>query len=130
MNRINCLSCLTTILILVGFGVGCKSAKQTESLLSEAGFKTIPAKTVQQQVQLNKLPAGKLSRVNRDGTLYFVYPDVAKNVLYVGKNDQYEDYKNDLWLSNHTSENANQAEFLDGDFWGNWGIWEAWGPLW
>ena len=78
---------------LAAFVVGCTTTQQTENLLSSSGFKATPATTVQQQAHLKSLPAHKVSSVQRDGKQYFVYPDVARNVLYVGQSAQYEQYK-------------------------------------
>jgi hypothetical protein len=117
--------------VVVCLAVGCVSTKKTESLLLEAGFKITRADTPEKQAHLKSLPAGKVIRVNRDGVVYYVYADVKNNVLYVGKEPEYQQYKNDLWLAQRTSENQNQAEYLEGTasmIWNGGGVWEVWGP--
>jgi hypothetical protein len=85
---------------LVALATGCATPKekqatqqQTESMLLASGFKVVPATTPDQQQQIKTLPAGRISAVNRSGKAYFVYPVHAKNILYVGKNDQYLAYQ-------------------------------------
>jgi hypothetical protein len=79
---------------LLALAVGCATTQQTTgSMLSAAGFKIVPASTPEQQARLRTLPAQRVSRVQRDGKEYFVYPDVTQNVLYVGRNAQYQQYQ-------------------------------------
>jgi hypothetical protein len=85
---------------LVALATGCATPKekqatqqQTESMLLASGFKVVPATTPDQQQQIKTLPAGRISAVNRSGKAYFVYPVHAKNILYVGNNNQYLAYQ-------------------------------------
>src|SRR5262245_24372487 len=102
--------CVAVALLVLA--VGCVSAKKTESLLLEAGFKIARADTPEKQAHLRSLPEGKVIRINRNEVVYYVYADVKNNVLYVGREPEYQQYKNDLWLAQRTRENQNQAEFL------------------
>jgi hypothetical protein len=63
-----------------------------ESLLSAAGFKVVVAKTTQQQEHLQSLPPGKIRAMERNGKPFYVYPDAAKNQIYVGTQKQYQAY--------------------------------------
>ena len=81
------------VAVLIAFVSGCATTKQTEDLLSAAGFKAHPATTAQQQAHLKSLPAHKVSVVQKGGKTYYVFPDVTKNVLYVGQSAQYEEYQ-------------------------------------
>jgi hypothetical protein len=67
-------------------------APPNERLLSEAGFKSIPATTPQQQQHLQALPPGTLTEWQQTGKHYYVYPDVAANKLYVGTPKEYQAY--------------------------------------
>src|SRR5688572_247404 len=78
---------------LFGIVSGCATMVQTEDLLTGAGFKARPAITAEQQAQLKSLPARKVSSVQKDGKTYFVYPDAARNVVYIGQNAEYQRYK-------------------------------------
>ena len=83
---------------LVALATGCATDKaqqraQTESMLTASGFKMVPASSPVQQQMMNTLPAGRVSAVRRTEKVYFVYPDQARNVLFVGNNNQYLHYE-------------------------------------
>jgi len=63
-----------------------------ETQLLAAGFKIVPAKTQQQFEHLQSLPPNKLTEWQNTGKHYFVYPDVAKRQLYVGRPQEYQAY--------------------------------------
>lgn len=83
----------TGALALLALAFGCASTKQTDQLLTLAGFKPVIASTPKQQQQLEALPPGKVSQVQRKGKIYYVYPDVAHNQVYVGSPKQYRNYR-------------------------------------
>ena len=64
-----------------------------ESALAAAGFKVVVAKTSQQQEHLRDMPTGQITAMQRNGAHFFVYPDVAKNQIYVGTQKEYEAYR-------------------------------------
>jgi hypothetical protein len=107
---------------LVAFVIGCTTTKQTENLLSAAGFKAQPAITAAQQAHLKSLPDHKVSSVKKDGKQYFVYPDVARNVLYIGQSAQYEQYKKLRAQQELADEQINPAEEneIQTAVWGAW----------
>lgn len=83
---------------LSALAVGCAStppspAPPDESLLSAAGFKVVVAQTPQQQEHLRSLTPGQLTAMERNGTPFFVYPDVTKNQIYVGTQKEYQAYR-------------------------------------
>src|SRR5262249_48613111 len=116
---------------------------QKEAILQQCGFKAVQATTPQQQQQMATLPPGKISVVQRNGNRYYVFPDPPRQMLYVGRDEQYLLYQN--YLSNQ-AENAqydaiskmdpsvakynNEAEVLSGNVsiagWddGGWGSWD------
>ena len=80
---------------VAAFAAGCASTPPPlpdEGLLSAAGFKVLVAKTVQQQEHLQSLSPGKIAEMERNGTPFFVYPDAAKNRIYVGTQKEYQAY--------------------------------------
>jgi|WetSurMetagenome_2_1015567.scaffolds.fasta_scaffold241638_3 hypothetical protein len=81
--------------LLAAMITGCATspAKQTEKLLTQSGFKVIPATTADQQRQLSSLPLNTVSRVKRSGKLYYVFPDQGRKTLYVGNQDQFQLYR-------------------------------------
>jgi len=118
---------LVTMLSLTGllacFAAGCSTTKQTENLLSAAGFKMMPATTPEQKAHLKTLAAGKVTTVQRSGTTYFVFPDAARQVLYVGQQPQYQEYQK-LRLQNQMAMDQLQAAELNSDRdWSRWGVW-------
>jgi hypothetical protein len=108
---------------LAVLGIGCSTTQFTESMLSAAGFKAIPATTPQQQAHLKTLPAGKVTMAIRDGKTYYVYPDKAHQVLYVGQDAQYQEYQK-LRLQNQLAEEQITNAELQPD-----GAWNAWGDF-
>jgi hypothetical protein len=81
-----------TLLALVGCAGTPPAPPPTENLLVTAGFKTVVASTAQQLQHLPTLPAGRVTVVTQTGKNYFVYPDLAKNQIYVGTEKQYQAY--------------------------------------
>ena len=92
---------LTTAIIAVAasaFATGFASTStaatlQKENMLQQAGFRTKTVTTPKQQQRVNGLPAGKVSAVTYKGQLYYVYPTGKKDQIYVGKQSQYDAYK-------------------------------------
>lgn len=88
-----------TPLALLALLIGCAStpsappaAPLNESLLAAAGFKTVVASTDKQLQEIPKLPAGQVTVMSNTGKNYFVYPDAARNRIYVGTEKEYQAY--------------------------------------
>ena len=125
MNRITNLLTILSLAGLVAFATGCSTTKQTENLLSAAGFKITPATTLDQKAHLKSLPAGKVTTVQRNGTTYYVFPDAAKQVLYIGQQPQYQEYQK-LRLQNQMAMDQLQAAELNSEpGWSTWGAWDG-----
>jgi len=69
---------------------------QKEALLAQSGFKVITVTTPAQQQAVNGLTMGRVSAVKYNGKLYYVYPTGTKDRVYVGKQQQYNAYKQGL----------------------------------
>ena len=69
---------------------------QKESLLSQSGFKMITVTTPKQQQAVSGLAQGRCSAVHYNGKLYYVFPTGTKDKIYVGRQKQYNAYKNAL----------------------------------
>jgi hypothetical protein len=84
-----------SIIALAGIVAGCATspARRTEKLLTKSGFAAVKATTATQQQQVHALPPDKVSLVKRKGKTYYVYPDAARNLLYVGNQAQYQAYQ-------------------------------------
>src|SRR5262252_6514616 len=80
------------VAVLVTVALSCVMTQQTENLLSQAGFRSVPAKTPAQQARLKTLQADRITMVQQDGKEYFVFPDANQNMLYVGQKTELETY--------------------------------------
>jgi hypothetical protein len=107
-------------LALLCLALGCSTTKQTENLLSAAGFKMMPAATPEQQAHLKSLPPNKVTTVVREGQTWFAFPDRKAQVLYVGQQAQYDAYQR-LRLQQQLAEDQVQASETAAG-------WAAWGP--
>src|SRR5580765_3783901 len=117
------LKTLLTISVLVALASGCTTTSQKENMLSAAGFQTVPADTAEKEQHLKSLPADKLTTAQRDGKLYYTFPDPKKNVLYVGQEQQYQKYRQLRLEKQMADEELNAAEMNNDAAWNNWGAW-------
>ena len=115
---------------LLAFAVGCaNNLRSKENLAVAAGFKTITPTKPNQIARLKALPADKVTRVTHKGKTYYVLPDVANNVAYVGGPKQYQQYKQLRLAKKISNENLEAAELnqaVAADDWGAWGSWGGW----
>lgn len=72
------------------------AASKKEFLLAQSGFKVITVTTPKQQQAINGLAQYRVSAVKYQGKLYYVFPTAKKDKIYVGKQKQYNVYKNAL----------------------------------
>jgi crotonobetainyl-CoA:carnitine CoA-transferase CaiB-like acyl-CoA transferase len=77
-------------------GTGQSVVAQKEALLAQSGFKVITVTTPTQQQAVNGLTQGKVSAVKYNGKLYYVFPTGTKDKIYVGKQKQFNAYKQAL----------------------------------
>ena len=75
---------------------GTGAVAQKESLLSQSGFKVITVTTPKQQQAVSGLAQGRCSAVTYNGKLYYVCPTATKDKVYVGRQKQYNAYKQAL----------------------------------
>jgi hypothetical protein len=126
---------LVTLTLVIG-AAGCATSKekltsqQREVLLESAGFKAIPATAPDQQRLMRTLPADRVSAVRRRGELYFAYPVLTRNLLYVGKNSQYLAYQQAVQLKKEDSLVKEEVESINRSMsspgWeAPWGDWDA-----
>jgi hypothetical protein len=72
------------------------AASKKEFLLAQSGFKVITVTTPKQQQAINGLAQYRVSAVKYNGKLYYVFPTAKKDKIYVGKQRQFNAYKNAL----------------------------------
>jgi hypothetical protein len=109
-NSLRILCALTQLTLVMG----CAStppAPPAESLLLAAGFKTVVANTARQLQHLPTLPTGQVTVVTQTGKNYYVYPDLAKNQIYVGTDKQYQAYLKLRQQNNLPNVNPEAAYF-------------------
>lgn len=69
---------------------------QKEALLAQSGFKVITVTTPKQQQAIAGLAQYRCSAVKYNGKLYYVFPTATKDKIYVGRQKQYNAYKQAL----------------------------------
>jgi hypothetical protein len=72
------------------------AASRKEFLLAQSGFKVITVTTPKQQQAINGLAQYRVSAVKYNGKLYYVFPTAKKDKIYVGKQKQFNAYKQAL----------------------------------
>ena len=72
------------------------AASKKEFLLAQSGFKVITVTTPKQQQAINGLAQYRVSAVKYQGKLYYVFPTAKKDKIYVGRQKQFNAYKNAL----------------------------------
>ena len=87
---------------------GTGQTAQKEALLAQSGFKIITVTTPKQQQAVSGLAQGRCSAVTYNGKLYYVYPTGTKDRIYVGKQKQFNAYKQALGAQ-QASQPAPQA---------------------
>jgi len=95
------LACQTT---------GTGQTAQKESLLSQSGFKVITVTTPKQQRAVSGLAQGRCSAVKYNGKLYYVYPTGTKDRIYVGRQKQFNAYKQALAAQQASQPASQQAQ--------------------
>lgn len=83
-------------------------ASKKEFLLAQSGFRVITVTTPKQQQAINGLTQYRVSAVKYNGKLYYVFPTVTKDKIYVGRQAQFNAYKQAL-AAHQTSQPASQA---------------------
>jgi hypothetical protein len=91
---------------------GTGQTAQKESLLSQSGFKVITVTTPKQQQAVSGLAQGRCSAVTYNGKLYYVYPTGTKDRIYVGRQKQFNAYKQALAAqpASHPASMAQQGQ--------------------
>jgi hypothetical protein len=84
-----------------------QATPRKEALLAQSGFKLITVTTPKQQQAVSGLTQGRCSAVKYNGKLFYVFPTATKDKVYVGKQAQFNRYKNAL-ASQQASQPASQ----------------------
>ncbi len=90
---------------------GTGAVAQKESLLSQSGFKVITVTTPKQQQAVSGLAQGRVTAVTYNGKLYYVFPTGTKDRIYVGRQKQFNAYKQALAAQpGHPASMAQQGQ--------------------
>ena len=121
--------------LLLGCSTTQTSTQNREAMLSASGFKTITPKTAAQKQKLQNLPQGKVTMIQKKGKTYYIFPDPAHNLAYVGGPNQYQQYQQlriDNKLAKESLESADMYQDAEMQ-WSLWGGWDAglgaYGPM-
>jgi len=90
------------------------AASKKENLLAQAGFKVITVTTPKQQQAINGLAQYRVSAVTYKGKLYYVFPTATKDKIYVGRQKQFDAYKQALQSQPAAQKAQQQQQMLQG----------------
>ncbi len=108
MKKLLTLTSIVSAMAILALVAGCQTmatnsseiaSSKKENLLAQAGFKTKTVTTPKQQQRVSQLAQGRVSAVKYNGKLYYVYPTGKKDQIYVGKQAQFNAYKQALQAS-------------------------------
>ena len=85
------------------------AASRKEFLLAQSGFKNITVTTPKQQQAVSGLAQGRCSAVKYNGKLYYVFHTAKKDQIFVGKQKQYNGYKQALAAQQGQQQMGGQA---------------------
>jgi hypothetical protein len=86
------------------------TASKKEFLLAQSGFKVITVTTPKQQQAINGLAQYRVSAVKYNGKLYYVFPTATKDKIYVGRQSQFNAYKQALAGQQASQPASQQAQ--------------------
>jgi hypothetical protein len=121
-------------LLLLAILAGCASyeAQNKESLLIAAGFKARTPSTAKQQAMFSRMTPYKLERRIRNGKVLYAYADKDKNVVYIGGENEYQQYKQLAVQQSIAQDQLEAAQINEesslydsdwGPYWGPWNVW-------
>jgi len=88
------------------------ASSKKENLLAQAGFKFITVTTPKQQQAVSQIAQARVSAVKYNGKLYYVYPTAQKDKIYVGRQKQYNAYKQALQAQQGQQQMAGSPVFV------------------
>ena len=115
----------TVATLLIGCAGTQTNTQNRESMLVASGFKVITPKTAAQKQKLQNLPAGKVTMVRKKGKTYYIFPDPAQNVAYVGGPNQYQQYQQ-LRADNRLAKESLETADMYQDAAMEWSVWGGW----
>jgi hypothetical protein len=74
-----------------------------ENLLAKSGFRLKTVTTERQREQIERLPEGQVSAIMYQHKLFYVYRTTQKDQIFVGKQEQFDAYKQAVSAPENTS---------------------------
>ena len=114
-------------ILAVLFLAGCATTESTntKSLLTTAGFHVKTPQTALQKEIYKALPAYHVARVRSDTKVLYAYKDEKAGVAYVGREPEYQRYKQ-LCIQQQVAQQYYMAAEWDQYYANRW--YGAWGP--
>ena len=111
-----------------------KKVERSEQMLSDAGFRQVPADNPERAAALRRLAPDTVTEVRRGDRMYYVYPDPKLcGCLYVGSPTEHDEYLRLVQQSGHPQpkpipwnegELGNSSATLNWELWGTWPWWD------
>ena len=123
LNVILIFTAAATAIFIAGCaGVG---SGNTTALLSAAGFHALTPQTPKQQQMYAALPPYKVERATVNGKTFYVYKDEKAGIAYVGREPEYQSYKQ-LCVQQQIAQDYYMAAQMNTVYARGW--YGAWGP--
>ncbi len=119
---------ILTALALVLTTAGCTTVAAPEKLLHQAGFRPFVVRNDAQLAQVQALPQGRISIVERNHRSYYMYPSVARDQVFVGRRSEYDAYVRFMIQQRAANEQVG-ADPVDASAVVWVGGWKTWGPF-
>jgi hypothetical protein len=104
------IASISMVLVLISTSeataAGASEISRKEALLAQSGFKVVTVTTPKQKQAVNGLAQGRCSAVTYNGKLFYIFPTATKDKFYVGKQKQFNAYKQAIAAAQHTSKPA------------------------
>jgi hypothetical protein len=110
---------------LVVAGCAEMGSGNTTSLLTAAGFRARTPQTPKQQQIYAALPPYQVERATVKGHVFYVYKDEKAGIAYIGREQEYQRYK-ELAIQQQIAQNYYMAAEMDRA--AAFGWYGAWGP--
>ena len=115
MKKLLTLTGIASIGLVLALLAACQTTgtgqtAQKESLLSQSGFKVIMVTEPKQQQAVSGLAQGRCAAVTYNGKLYYVFPTATKDKIYVGRQKQFNAYKQALAAQQTSQPASRQAQ--------------------
>src|SRR5437762_14250194 len=117
MKKLLILTSIVSAMVTLTLVAGCQTVatnqagiatSKKEVLLAQAGFKAKTVTTPKQQQQVSLLAVDRVSAVKYHGKLYYVHPTAKKDQILVGRQAQFDAYKQAL-RAKQAGQQAQQA---------------------